>query len=260
MGFKTVYSSEEEIPEGLREFFVERGGKFRFNANDYETDDEIQGLRKALREERDRADSAEKQLKGLPEDFDAEKWDALKHIDPEDANSKGDEALLKQIDNLKEQVSNLKGKVQEKESELDQKDEQYKNTLQRSDIKSALASAGVTDEVYLETATDRVLAKQRVQSVDEDGAFKTTVGDLDKPAEEWAKQWVDTDEGKRFATAPNNHGGGSRNNGSSKGGGDNPFDKENGNRTEQGQVINKDKKKATTLAKEAGWSDDDIFW
>lgn len=254
---KTVYSSKEEIPEGLEDYYTERDGTFRFNANDYETDEEIQGLRKALREERDTVSELQNQLKGLPDDFDAEKWDALKHIDPDDVNSKGDEALLKQIDSLKEQVSSLKDKVKAKESEVEEIGNQYKNTIARSKVQSALAAAGVTDEILLETATDRVMSKQRVNTVEEEDVLAVKIGDLDKAPEEWAKGWVETDEGKRFATAPENYGGGSRNNGKVDSiDGDNPFDMENPNRTRQQAIMNKDRKKAKKMAQLAGWPDD----
>jgi len=210
---KTVYKNKEDIPEGLEDFFVERDGTFRYDADDYETKDEVKNLKSALRKERDSVSELEDKVKAIPDDFDAEKWDSLKHVDPEDVNAGGDEKYLKQIDNLKEQISGLKEAVNEKESALEQQGSKYKTTLQRADIKSALASAGVTDEVYLETATDRVLRNQRIDSVEDNGTYKTVVGDMDKSPQEWAKDWVDTEEGKRFAIAPENTGGGSRNNG-----------------------------------------------
>lgn len=213
MAYKVHYDSKEDIPEALREFFVENGEGYKFDADDYETDAEVVNLKKTLNKERDNAKEFKNTLNNYPDDFNADKWDSVKHIDPENINNEGDEALKSQISSLQDTNTNLKDKVGSLETSLTEQKDFNKNNYQKAAIKDALVGAGVTNEVLLDSALNWIQGNERVNTTEADNGYKTTLGDMDKAPKEFAQKFVTTDVGKNFATAANNHGGGSRNNG-----------------------------------------------
>lgn len=252
MTLKTVYETRDEIPEGLREHFVERDGKFRFNADDYETKQEISALRSALQKERENVRELKDQQKTLPEDFDAAKWDAVKHLDPEKIGS--DEQSKAQIESLQNQVERLKTQVQTEKKTREDLENTYKTTTVRGSVKDSLLRAGITDEIYLDAAMERLMRKHRVQAQNDEGEFKVTAGDLDQPLEDYVREWSRSDEGRRFVTPKKNSGGGDPPKGSGSGdpGEKNPFSKDHFNLTEQAKLLRVDRAKAEKLAAEAG--------
>lgn len=245
MALQAVYSSSEQIPEGLADYYTEQSdGSFKIALEGgVKTQADIDKVMKALQNERDAHSETKKAVKALPDDFDAEKWDRLKDIDPETIG--GDEEL-------KSQVESLKKKLKAKDDEVQAEKESLRNTIKRSQLRDALLEAGVKDSILLDAAVDRAIAKHRVKAEQKDDAFVVTAGDLDEDVSEWAKSWASTDEGKRFVSAGNNSGGGAGNEG---GGGapiKNPYKEESLNLTEQAKLQRDNPQKAKQLATEAG--------
>lgn len=256
MTLKATYDSKSEIPEGLSEHYTEKDDKFVLQVDGMKSQGDFDGVKKALTKERDKNEELTRKLSKYPDDFDPEKWDELKHIDPESIG--GDESVIKQRDSLKETNANLKERISELEGNLKEAKNFNKKKEEEVAIKDALMAAGVTDDVYLKSALNWVKENERINTVENGQGYKTTMGDLDKTPEEYAQDFVETDVGKRFAMAPENRGGGSRNNGTPQTFDNNPFDLENPSRSGQQKVMNQDRKKAKQMAKAAGWPDDKI--
>ncbi|HET6527787.1 MAG TPA: hypothetical protein VFG39_03465 [Balneolaceae bacterium] len=244
MALKATYS-KGELPEGLSEHYTEQSdGSFKIDLEGgVKTQADIDKVMKALNSERDAHSETKKSIKNLPDDFDAEKWELVKGIDPDKIG--GDEEL-------KSQVESLKGKLKAKEQEVESEKESLRNTIKRSQLRDAMVEAGVTDPILLDAAVDRALSKHRVKADQKDDSFVVTAGDLDEDVKEWAKSWASTDEGKRFVSAKNNSGGGAYNDGNGKAPETNPWADDSFNMSKQAEIYKTDPEKAKQLANQAG--------
>lgn len=253
MSLKSIYESADQIPEAVKEHYSEQSdGSYKLQLEGgVKTQGDIQRIQKTLEKEREQRQELQQRLSNVPNDFDADKWERLKHIDPENMNGDGkDESKIRN-----EVIDEYKPKIRELEQKLEEKENKFKNTLKRDAVQSALIEAGVTNKIRLEDATDRIMRSRdiEVQEAEDGDTYKVLAGSLRDPVEEFISDWANTEEGKYYVSAGNNSGGGSNNNGPSDSGADeNPWAEGSINYTKQAQIIRQDKERAKKMANEAG--------
>lgn len=253
MSLQSIYESSEQIPDGVKDHYKEQSdGSYKLQLEGgVKTQGDIEKIKKTLEKEREERISLQQKLSSFPDDFDPDKWDKLKHIDPENYN--GDGKNETQIRN--EVIDEYKPKIKELENKLQQKEEKFKNTLKRDAVQQALIEAGVTNKIRLEDATDRIMRSRdiEVREDEENGTYNVLAGSLRDPVDEFVKEWANTEEGKYYVSAGNNSGGGSNNNGPSDSNtGENPWADGSINYTKQAKIIRENPQKAEKLASEAG--------
>lgn len=141
---------------------------------------------------------AMEKLSSLPEDFDPEKWNVLKSIDP-DKTVPRDEAV-KLRETYEKEMQALKAEA-----------ETYRNQLQSTvierELSDALNSVGVTRPEFIK-ASRAILANQVQLSEDGKAVVETDMGPI--ALSEHIKRWVGG-EGKAFVTEPRGAGSGGAN-------------------------------------------------
>lgn len=201
------YDSEDAIPVELRDFYVEKSGKWMLQSEDTDT------ALSTLEKERERAARAEKALKEL-----SSKADAVKDIDPERYRE-----LVELSENLERKKHEEKGNY-EKLLEL----EKAKWAKERESLEAARKGADAFVENLLvgKTISDKLGGKVKPglakaleahlratlkPSVIAEGDTRKPVGHLDGAQIELASAldgWLAGDEAKEFLLAEHNSGGG----------------------------------------------------
>lgn len=281
MGKLTVYSSKEEIPESLREFYIEKGDEFVPNVEGVKTQGDIDRINKALNKEREANEELTKQISKY-KDVDLDKWEKVKDLDPDnlptgkdiDEDSKEFQAAVAKAvrEKEKEYKDELEGEYKSKLSEVEQKEQTIVQDYKEGWIKQQLSEQfGFSDPKRLRWLMLDIKAGQHPElkkkldtlNVEFEGERPKVIGGSLKDAEgavEVLENIASSDVSKDYKPASDNSGGGTPPNGG--GGGsikENPFKQgDHYNVTKQSQIIRKDKAKAKQLAKEAGWSDKQI--
>ena len=104
-------------------------------------------------------------------------------------------------------------------------------------------SAALDGVKVMAEAKDAATALFRSSAVIEDG--KAVING--KPLADAIKEWAETDQGKFFTQAPDNHGGGAQGGSNNGAGQANPWAKETFNLTKQGEILNRDPELAERL-------------
>lgn len=205
MPLKTVLETLDGVDDAVKSLYTEADGKFVLDLDGVDEHPDVANLKNAY--ERVKADkttaiserdAAREKLKGLPEDFDAEKWAKLKDGKPDEA------ALVQLRQQLETERDDWKGKYESLT-------ETTRKTAIERDLTDALNAAGVNNPSFVSAA--RAMMADKVK-VGEDGkAFvETDMGPL--PLGDHVKRWA-AKEGKDFVTPAS--GGGSKG-GTGKGG------------------------------------------
>ena len=289
---KLIYDKKEDIPEGLESHYTEKDGKFYLQVEGAKTQEDVDRVSNALNAERDARKEAEKNLAKY-KNVDLEKWEKVKDLDPDnpptgegataDPDSKEfqkavSEAVRAKEKEIQEKFNKDKEALENQAAEAQQKVKKYlKDDWMRRNL---AAKFGFKDPDMLDDFMIRLqhpgnnqdlkkLSKlaDSIEVQIEDGAEPQFIGGHlkdAKGAEEALQEVASQDITKRYKPAANNQGGGAGNQGESgSGSGNNPFKKDKTgeyNRTEAGSLIRNDKDKAKTLAKEAGWTEQEITW
>lgn len=278
---KATYPSQEDIPDGLEDYYKEMAdGKFKLNLDgELRTQEDVDRAVKAMKKQTDKANDLEQKLSKYPDDFDPEKWEEVKGLDPESISTNGDidteseefqqavkQAAREKVEAAKEDLKN------EHQQELNQKDQKI-NSLREAHkkdwIKRTLAERhGFTDQKALrhfirdiEDGHIRGL-KQNLESIDvieENGSYKVVGGEFDDPdgAIEALEELAQADAAKDYKPAGNNRGGDASNEGSEESG-TQKLKKEDGslNLTVVSQMWKEDKEKAKRNMRAAGFDPD----
>lgn len=262
-----VYASQEEIPEPLKEYYAESGGKYHLQADGMKTQEDINRVEAAITRERERRVDIQKELDKYKE-VDLEKWEKVKDLDPSgkpDADFKEREREL--LDRFKQKETELSDQI---EAEKNKARNYIRETYQRRILSEKF---GFTDPRRLSdfmraiNSDDPDFAPLRrtldtVEVADEGGQFRIVGGEYkdEKGAMEAIERVAGAELAKHYRPAPDNAGGGAGNKGGGGSGGDNPFHKDTRNRTEAGKLIRENPDEARRLAKAAGYSDEMITW
>lgn len=284
MPLKATYPSQDEIPEGLAEYYKEQAdGTFKLQLEGgLKTQADIDRVKSSLAKERDDNEELKRKLSKVPEDFDAEKWEKVKDYDP-DAEPGGDldEKAEKQIQKrVSEQVrqkeqelkADYKAKLEEKDAEIEQRKATLARQHKESWIKSQLAEQfGFSDAKRLRWLMLDIEHGQHpelkskidaIEAVYEDGKYQIKGGDLkDKQgAFDILENIAQMDIVKDYKPASDNHGGDARNNGNGKAE-TSKLKKKDGtlNLTVASQMYRENKEKTKQAMRAAGFDPDKYF-
>lgn len=255
MALKSVYDNEDAIPEGQRDFYVEKDGKFVLDIEGIEAHPGATALKNALdrtktekRALTEKLTAAEARLEGLPEDFNADEYERLKEAAGDNTNI--DARLTAQRTQLETKHA----------TELKKKDDRLavvEGALKRKSVDDgltqALIEAGI-DPKHLKLVKGYLAPRVTIE--EEDGEFSAVVDteiNPHMPLAEFVKTWVGTDEGKEYVAKAT---GGGALGSDVRRGEPNPWDTQGGkvkpNLTKQQEIITANPEKARQLAKAAG--------
>ena len=257
MALKTVLDNLDDVPEALHGEYKEIDGKFVLDLDGIDVHPTVVNLKTAHERQKQanrtlQSDltAAKARLDGLPDEFDADTYEALKQQAEGKAPAKTDE-----------QVAQIRQQLERKhQAELARKDERIGtltgavNKLSIDDgLSKALDEAGV-DAAFKPGAMALLKAKGAVKLVEEDGHFKaqveTDMGPM--PLANYVRDWSGSDEGKIYVKKPT---GGDAPGGTGGRFADNPWDSSNGkkpNLTKQQEAISENPTKARQMAQAAG--------
>lgn len=257
MALKTVLDNLDDVPEALRAEYKEIDGKFVLDLDGIDVHPTVVNLKTAHERQKQtnrtlQSDltAARTRLEGLPDDFDADAYEALQAQAEGKAPAKTDE-----------QVAQIRQQLERKhQADLAKKDERINtltgavNKLSIDDgLSKALDEAGV-DPAFKPGAMALLKSKGAVKLVEEDGHFKAQV-DTDMgpmPLGSYVKDWSGSEEGKIYVKKAT---GGDAQGGTGARFADNPWDSSNGkkpNLTKQQQAISENPTKARQMAQAAG--------
>jgi len=225
-----VVESVDDLPEGVRDFYTESDdGTYRLDVAGVEFEDDVKGLKNALRSERRKRSAAEKQLAAIPEDFDPAEWEDIRALrdsqesgdgpsdpDPDPDPSRNDPPSESEI--VKRVRQTVESRYQKKLDALEKENEELKSERQRHTVQTEIASAldtiGITDPTYRKAAA-ALLRERGVEAVFEDGEYRAVLtddlGEVRELGNYITNEWAKTEEAERFLPANGATGGGSSN-------------------------------------------------
>lgn len=200
---KTILENLEGVDDAVKPFYTEDDGKFILQVDGVDSHPDVANLRNAYertKADRDKfrqeRDDAKGKLKGIPDDFDPEKWAAAK-------SGKADPQQLVELrQTLEAERDEWKGKYEQTVAQTRQR-------AIRDAVQSALAENGVPEGARRGAALD-MLDGKKVEMQGDDPVIDTDMGPMN--VSEYAKRWIAKD-GKGYV-APPAGGGGKGNNGS----------------------------------------------
>ncbi|WP_116654415.1 hypothetical protein [Pelagibacterium sediminicola] len=262
MGLKTILDSIDDLPEEHRAFYVEEGDKFVLDLEGIDDHPKVRGLVTANREnvrKRDQykaeVESLRARLDGLPDEFDAEAYEALKQ-----------QAEGKEPPKTDEQVTRVREQLERKhQADLAKKDERIsalEGSLRRAAIDEGLSKA--LDEASIDAKHKPKLISYlkdigNIKIEEADGEFRAVVETDMGPTSlsRFVSDWAGTDDGKDYvAKAPPMDAPGSKGKGGT--GEKNPWASDSHNLTRQGELVRADPDKARQFMRAAGLSDSQI--
>lgn len=271
MPIKALLSSLDDVDEALRPLYVEQdiaGAKFHvLQIDGIDSHPTVRGLKTASEARRTKIIALETKVAdletrtaGLPDDFDADAFEALK-AKADSGKGEPDPAAVERmvqarVDKAVKKATDAQAAAEARATKL----EQQRNATERSRVLTdALTAAGVTDPNLLKGARAMLASQLEVAEGDNDDIAVVFVDhDLGTrvPASDWIKSWADTDEGKAFVSAKENSGGGAGGDGGQKAGvRNNPWKSDAFNMTEQHRIATSDPAMAKRLKAEAGIKD-----
>lgn len=254
MALKTIYSSQDEIPEQHRDLFTERNGQWELTGVEgIKTQADVDRLQTALNKER----SDHKETKTSLDKFNGldpdEVHAQLDKIPALEAAASGkaqelDEAQRRQLlAPLERQIANL---TKERDDAVVERDS-LKGERRSDKIRAALTDAAVKGKI-IDTALDDVLLYgERVFDLNEDGSIIVKDGVGFTPGID-PNSWLQDMQAKRPHWWPPSQGGGAGGSGGVGSDGPNPWRKDQWNMTEQGRIYRENPERAAQLAKMAG--------
>jgi hypothetical protein len=256
---KTVYDTEEEIPEGYAQLYSERNGKWELTGvTGIKTQADIERVSSALvKERKDHKETREKLA-------------SFGDLDPAAAHEKidGYDSLVEQVEALraaggtfdetkmepiiqarvKQAVGPIDRQLQQSQRKLEETQKliaakdgevnELKSTMTMTNIERQIRDAAVEAKVIAPAINDAILNARGVFEITEDG--KTLTRDVNGVVPGLTpKEWFNDQKDKSPHWWPVSAGGGSRGGAGPGSGGraNNPWTKENWNLTKQGAVV-----------------------
>lgn len=275
---KLIYDNQDDIPEALREYYVERGGKWHLQAEGLKTQADVDAVKKVADKERAARADLEKKLKRFEALGDRDPDELLKLADEvedlraqleagggdkggkdEEIQRRIDAAVAKATNPLKRELDRAKADLDKERAKVTEKDQQVEGLvgrMKRAHLEQQLTAAATAAKVRGEALPD-ILRYQDVFEVETDDAGNFTgvrtrdnVGVTPGLAPD---QWLADQQQSRPHWWPTSVGGGATGGTGGKGA-RNPFAKDSANLTEAGALLESDRAKAETLARAAGYN------
>jgi hypothetical protein len=172
MALKSVYASVDDIPEALREHYVEASdGRFVADIEDIDGHPKVTGVIHANKENAKKAkdrlakiEELEGRISALPEDFDAEEWARLR------SGAKPDEALQALKDQHIRAIEALKAKAKADQdafnAQIGERDGYIDGQTRRDALNAALDEAGF-DPIHKALLVDHLGPRIKVRREDD---------------------------------------------------------------------------------------------
>ena len=251
MPLKSIIDDEQSIPEGLKEHYELRDGKYHLQVEGLKTESDVARVQAALAKERADHKSVKERFAVLGDRDPAEIIKALDRLPELELAAKGGNSEEK-INSLVE--ARIKGRTAPLEREretlagqiktLSEQVAQYQEKDRLRSIHDSIRKAAIDAKVLPEATDDIIALAERQFDVDEDGKVTTKDG-LD------AKMWLKDMQASKPYYWPPSFGGGASG-GSGSGVSQNPWSESGWNLTEQARIMASDMGKAEALAKRAG--------
>jgi hypothetical protein len=253
----------DEVPEALRALYHRNGeeGPYRLRVRGVEFPDQTEGLKSALKKERDRNRALSDQIRAIPQDFDADLWRQLLELrDRVEAGAgpggkDGDGAPADKFDAVRKRIEDrYSAQVKEKETRIEAMNGFVRGLLVDRALSEALSGAGVLPQ-YME-AVKALLERRGRPEVVEDSAevfravVQTDTGELS--IRDWVDEWARTNEAAVYLPPSGKSGGGSPADNPGGGGRSNPWAATSFNLTEQGRIMRENPEQARRLRAAAG--------
>jgi hypothetical protein len=258
VALKAIVDNLDSVEEQHRSLYEEKDGKFILAVEGIEAHpgaaalkgalDRVRGEKRTLSE---KLTAAESRLEGLPDDFDADAYEALRTQAEGKEPPKIEERLAAQKTQLEAKFAKDREKLESRANKLD-------GTLRRvmvdDGLTKALLDAGI-DKNYLPAAKALLKEKGQIKLVEDDDEIQVFADDgvNDRtPLTDYVRNWSGQDEGKVFIAKAT---GGDAKGGDGRQFADNPWDSSNGkkpNLTKQQQLIQENPSKARQMAQSAG--------
>lgn len=255
MALKAILDDLDSVDVALHDHYTEKDGKFVLQIEGVKDHPDTQALRRALervrteKQELIAAHEADKaRLEGLPDDFDAAAYEALKAQAEGKDPPKTDDQVVKVREQLERKHADA---IAKKDGEITK----LRGAIEKATIDDGLSRA--MDEANIDPKHKKKLAPYlrslgKIKLLDDDGEFSAEVETDMGPVSlsKFVSDWAGSDDGKEYVGKPT---------GLDSRGSDgrriegNPFAKANWSKTEQGQVMRTDRAKAERLAKAAGF-------
>lgn len=266
---KKIYENQSEIPAGLEDHYTEKDGKWHLQVEGgWKADEDVTRVQKALNDERRLHGETKKKAKSLEElearaggQIDVERYIAI--IDAAGDETEIDKiiAKLKAGGSSQEQINRAvereRNRLNAEKANVEQERDRYKTAHENSLIEAALTTALIKHKVdkpgLMQGAKALLRSKIKIE-IGADGQSTIKAGDLEEPVDTFVENWVTTDEGRAFRTAPANGGGGAGGGSDDTTGGPNPWDPATLNLTKQMEIYRKDPTRAKAMAARHGVS------
>lgn len=255
MALKAILDSLDSVDASLHDHYEEKDGKFYLQIEGIKDHPDTQALKAALdrvrKEKKDlitEHEAAMARLDGLPDDFDAEAYEALKAA----ADGKEPPKTDDQVVRVREQLERKHAAEVQKRDETIAK---LRGTIERLTIDDGLSRA--MDEANIDPKHKKKLAPYlkaigKIKLDEDDDGFaavvETDMGPVDLT--KFVSDWAGSEDGKEYVGKPS---------GLDTRGSDhrrveaNPFAKASFNKTDQGKLMQSDRAKAERMAKAAGF-------
>jgi hypothetical protein len=252
MPIKAIYENESDIPEVLKEHYVQRNDKWELQAEGVKTQADVDRLQEALRKEREDARKAKERAAAFgdldPKTVQAmrDEYEVLKANSGKIDEERRDE-LKKKLENqiknpLLRELDELKGKYETEAKTRSELEAAIRRSRMEAEFRSAATQAKVRPEAVediLRYMDDFEMGEKGPQLKSGDAAG-TSLND-----------WFSEMKSRRSHWWPEAEGAGSRGGGVPGYAGPNPFDPETENVTEQFRIYNQDPKLYERLEKAA---------
>ena len=213
-----VVEKLDDVPEGLRELYVEADGKYRLDADGVDALVDTSGLKNALAAERKAAKDARDALK---------RWDGKDPAKYDELLSAAEAAEAQKLqtegkwEEMKDRLTKAHQKVlDDKDAEIKKRDTVIENLTVRNELDAAIDKAGVQQKHR--KAVRALLRDEARPSVKWEGDVPHGVmGDV--AIAEYVESWSKTDEAAEYLEPTGAGGSGAKGGGSGGGGARKPF-------------------------------------
>lgn len=272
MALKAILENLDELPDELKELYKEQDVKigiktekrFVLQVDGVEEHPRVKNLQGA--HERQKADNVslrtenhrlKEMTEGLPDDFTPAMFEEVKAK----AEGKGGDVQAQ----LDRQKADLEKKYEKALQPVTAERDRFKGALFNTQVEAkmteSLIKAGI-DTKFIPAVRALLKDQGKIEMVinDNDISIKVSTNLGDQTVEEFVADWAASDAGKPYIAQANGTGSGG-NERPSNSSGDNPFNRKDGakpNETQMQELWVRDKAKATQLAKQAGWSDQEL--
>jgi len=254
----------DQVPEPVRALYEQRdgAGAYRLKVRGVEFPEDVEGLRSALRKERERNKQLSDQLRAIPRDFDGDLWKQLLELrDRVEAGAGADapkvsgEHPAERFESVRKRMEERFGaEVKDRETKIDQLSGFVRGLLVDSALQDAISQIGVLPQ-YREAVRALLERRRRPEVVEDEGmvfraVVRTDMGEAS--IAEWVGEWARTEEAQAYLPATNRTGAGSPPDAAASGGRVNPWHPSSLNLTEQGRILRDSPEIARRLRAAAG--------